>query len=391
MSCSRIAYDGKRGEKGVGGWWIDLEEAQTCVVGNEAWWHHAHVSKSIEMKQYDKSGPADKLIWMYSNGDMYLGEWHYCPKKCRLVEHGMGATYIHSPPRHRGVVYVGEWKYGDFYGSARAFWLESSPTWIKNELGDTGIRQETDNGKFVGRPYSYSGLYVDNVETDQRAVVSLKDGTTRIGHWNAGKPVGDWWTDHQSVAAAAAAAPPLPTATLGKNEKKRSMITPSKKRKQEGESDKTCREKKMVKPAARRTLPPTVSPAGRAEASQAARWELGEGESAPHAEHSTVTNQEISRQDENMTVSDDNHDLKEEKIVHTDRDREEEIAQWLVTVIGYNPDKDAMKGYAKKFMELGLHSSQMISDLLPANRVATFAWMKEFHRLQFLSNANLKR
>jgi hypothetical protein len=80
----------------------------------------------------------------------------------------------------------------------------------------------------------------------------------------------------------------------------------------------------------------------------------------------------------------------EENDIETDQDREEEITMWLITVIGYNPSTKLMREYAKQFMNLGLHSSQMISDLLPANRVSTFEWMKEFHRVQFLSNANLK-
>jgi hypothetical protein len=80
----------------------------------------------------------------------------------------------------------------------------------------------------------------------------------------------------------------------------------------------------------------------------------------------------------------------EENGIETDQDREEEITMWLITVIGYNPSTKLMREYAKQFMNLGLHSSQMINDLLPANRVSTFEWMKEYHRVQFLSNANLK-
>jgi hypothetical protein len=98
-------------------------------------------------------------------------------------------------------------------------------------------------------------------------------------------------------------------------------------------------------------------------------------------------NQEMFIQQVESTV------LKEEDKengIETDQDREEEIAMWLITVIGYNPSTKLMREYAKQFMNLGLHSSQMINDLLPANRVSTFEWMKEYHRVQFLSNANLK-
>ena len=33
------------------------------------------------------------------------------------------------------------------------------------------------------------------------ATVTLKDGTTRVGPWNHGRPVGNWWKDHSLVVA----------------------------------------------------------------------------------------------------------------------------------------------------------------------------------------------
>jgi hypothetical protein len=34
---------------------------------------------------------------------------------------------------------------------------------------------------------------------DASASVTLKDGTTRVGPWREGKPVGDWWKTHELI------------------------------------------------------------------------------------------------------------------------------------------------------------------------------------------------
>jgi hypothetical protein len=108
----------------------------------------------------------------------------------------------------------------------------------------TGVRQETRDGKLVGRPYSYMGRYVDNLEeTDECAVVSLKDGTTRIEPWANGKPIRDSWKDYELLSVA----PPRsrPTPPNCRTEKRAPTITPTKKRKQSPVM--TSREKKNRK------------------------------------------------------------------------------------------------------------------------------------------------
>lgn len=148
-------YDGKRGGNGGrDGWWVSIEEAREYVVGNEVWWHQAQkMEKRLSVKQYDPSGPPQRPIWMYSNGDMYLGEWKVSHPK--PVENGFGATYTHCPYKYRGVVHVGEYKDGDYHGAGRAFWLESAHSWRKNELHATGIREKTQGGKSKSRPFMY--------------------------------------------------------------------------------------------------------------------------------------------------------------------------------------------------------------------------------------------
>jgi len=459
MSSPRVvgnSFDGVRGEQGVEGWFISLDEAQLYVVGNEAWWNNANVKNVISIPSSMTAMP----IWMYRNGDMYLGEWNYCRENKRFVEHGVGATYIHNPSKFRGIIYVGGWKKGLFSGAARAFWLESSPTWIRNELGDTGVRQETRDGKLVGRPYSYVGRYVDNVETDERAVVSLKDGTTRIGPWANGKPIGDSWKDYELLSVTPPRSRPTPPDC--RTEKRGPTITPTKKRKQspvmtsrERKNGKFCTasarpcrdsaDQQSLQETNERNHEMSVQQAEMAaseeedaekvietdhrarscrdsagqqslqEATDRETHERNKETSIQHVE-TTASKEEDgkkvietyqgarpSRDSADQQTTEHNQEMliqqvestalkeeDEENGVETDQDREEEITMWLITVIGYNPSTKLMREYAKQFMNLGLHSSQMISDLLPANRVSTFEWMKEFHRVQFLSNANLK-
>ena len=320
-------FDGVRGEQGVEGWFVSLDEAQSYVVGNEAWWNNTQVKSVVSIPP----STTEKPMWMYSNGDMYLGQWEYCHERQRFVENGVGATYIHNPSKFRGVIYVGGWKKGDFSGSAQAFWLESSPTWIRNELGDTGVRQETSDGKLVGRPYSYTGTYKDNVESDARAIVTLKDGTTRIGPWAEGKPVGDWWKDHESVADAASTPPPQPATTTNSRvtEHRAPTITPPKKRKHI--SVKTSRERK------RGVFETDTARTCRDSAHQQSLQET------------TEQNDEASTQDvETMTLKQED---EEHVFVDTDQDCEEEITMWLVTVIGYSPSKEFDESICKTVYE----------------------------------------
>jgi len=218
---------------------------------------------------------------------------------------------------------------------------------------------------------------VANVETDDKAVVSLKDGTTRIGPWKDGKPVGDWWTDHQSVAAA-----PQTSRRAGNTPKKRKWQSDARSASRQKKKRAAAR-KRAPNVGANDTKPAVVSPGK-------SRGERSTAQFSPAQDESSSLASEVYGEEAAGSTKDE-----EEQTFVSGEDSEnhrlEEITEWLSGVIGYNPNRQEMKEHAKKFMELGLHSSQMIVDLLPANRVESFSWMKEFHRFQVLSNANLRR
>lgn len=68
------------------------------------------------------------------------------------------------------------------------------------------------------------------------------------------------------------------------------------------------------------------------------------------------------------------------------------ISRWLADeVIGYDPDMVEMTMYARQLRDLGFHAIEMIKDLCTRERVESFQWMSEIHKLQFLKNAGLKR
>ena len=80
-------YDGYRGDICIGGWWISLVSAQKRWVGLKRWWtkpdQHGRV---VPVKQHvtktkmgaaaasASAAPKSLPIWLFSNGDMYLGE-----------------------------------------------------------------------------------------------------------------------------------------------------------------------------------------------------------------------------------------------------------------------------------------------------------------------------
>jgi hypothetical protein len=135
---------------------------------------------------------------------MYLGEWAV-GRNGPFSENGFGVAYNYNPGC-KGKIYIGEWKSGKCHGLGKSLWLESSNTWINNKLPASEILQK-EGEKNVRRPYVYGGKYADNMNNDAKATVTLKDGTTRVGPWEKGKPVGDWWpdTDHPLTATATAA------------------------------------------------------------------------------------------------------------------------------------------------------------------------------------------
>jgi hypothetical protein len=61
------------------------------------------------------------------------------------------------------------------------------------------------------------------------------------------------------------------------------------------------------------------------------------------------------------------------------------LVNWLmVDVIGSNPSQDEMEQYARHLLDLGLHSSLMITSTCTTADAANFSWMKPFHRRCFV-------
>jgi hypothetical protein len=158
----------------------------------------------------------------------------------RPVEHGLGVTYNNTPIKKKGLVYLGEWKDGRVHGVGYAFWLKSSVAWKNNRLAGSEIQDmRTVNGhnKHPGLPYCYSGKYENDFRSDDQAVVSLKDGSTRRGPWRNDEPVDknngepDSWYNHDSVAAAAGPAAASLQQQHQEERKIAAAVTPSNKRK----------------------------------------------------------------------------------------------------------------------------------------------------------------
>ena len=82
--------------------------------------------------------------------------------------------------------------------------------------------------------------------------------------------------------------------------------------------------------------------------------------------------------------------FKEEKPVYKAGDKKVQqlalIATWLTDeVMGYDADPLEMEHYAFKFLEKGLHSPTMISQLCTPADITRFTWMRDFHKRRFLS------
>ncbi|GAX17988.1 hypothetical protein FisN_18Hh201 [Fistulifera solaris] len=61
------------------------------------------------------------------------------------------------------------------------------------------------------------------------------------------------------------------------------------------------------------------------------------------------------------------------------------LVNWLmVDVIGSNPSQGEMEQYARHLLDLGLHSSLMITSTCTTADAANFSWMKPFHRRCFV-------
>jgi hypothetical protein len=77
------------------------------------------------------------------------------------------------------------------------------------------------------------------------------------------------------------------------------------------------------------------------------------------------------------------------KAVSASDKREKDISEWLMNVIGFDPDLKQMEFYAGKFIGVGFHSVECIIAFCTADDVAGFSWMLPFHKRMFRSGVNL--
>jgi hypothetical protein len=221
----------KRGPNAEPGMWITLEEALNRSCGfskrkedKEKWWTMpSSDSSTVPVRQYDNDkhtgGPPDNPVWLYRQGDMYLGEWVTVEKNNLItgernvypMEHGFGISFNAAPSKFRGLVYVGQWQMGRCYDiNGKSMWLESALTWRNNSLSGSPIRQGS-----VGLPFNYVGPYDEHEmrSGEGDATVSLKDDTVGVGKWMDGKPVGNFWKDHVVARMPTPLAVPMCTAS----------------------------------------------------------------------------------------------------------------------------------------------------------------------------------
>lgn len=202
-------FDGHRGVKNEGGWWISLEEAKQLGMG-ECWYKETMKSVSNIPYSAKSINAANELLWLYESGNMYLGSWKSvrCGSGGRFlsVEHGDGISYEATPTYRKGHCFSGKFENGVASGYGRSFWLHNSPSWISNSLPESQIKEDDDvTGRRTGDflPYEYVGQWRQNQKHDRYGVVTLKDGTKKIGGWAYDINVSDkWWVgfDHSPAS-----------------------------------------------------------------------------------------------------------------------------------------------------------------------------------------------
>jgi hypothetical protein len=389
-------HDDHRGYNGLGGWWIGFKEAKERCSGKEEWWKHQGY-RSVEITP----------VWLFENGDMYLGQWKYSRQHGWPVEHGLGITYNHYPNKCKGLVCIGKWEKGHIHGMAKSFWLESSRTWRINEFPASEIRQKDGNSdKTISRPFIYVGRYNMSHRSGPGAIVTLKDGTQRIGPWQEHAPVGDWWTDHrlsiessstttnnsQGSSTSVARRPRNVQADEGSDYGFRDPLEgPQQDRNDTGRRKRSARTSPGIsedgdrKRAAR---PSVVTSIHRSEGleSSPARNRRRTLDERSLDEQSRARNAEIEDSDTNQNIDAAGPTQINTSVEDRDEDfRVLEIAGWLMNDVigfGYN-DTDEAKSYAQQIVAFGAHSVQMIVACLTPSDVEGFEWMKPLHRRRF--------
>lgn len=356
--------DGHRGQAGLGGWWVSLQEAQERSVGNEKWWLSiGKDDKAIDPASaplFKNASPtSSKPVWMYENGDMYLGDWEETTAgdsdEEYLMEQGYGITYNNYPAKLQGYVYIGEWQHGAAHGEGVSFWLPSSHTWKKNHFGPSPIQKDANipRARSSGIPFRYEGTYQNGAKQDEAAVVTLKDGTTRIGHWTNGNPVGNWHT-HTLRA--------VNTADESSDSEGKSAASPPHEIAAHRASQSDIKEE------------PTNTPTEMDDASDPAR-------NPPQGR----SNEAVSDRSENERHNTDDSASVVEKPQTDEQRRMGQIQQFIADdVIGNDPSPVTMERYASRLYEEGFESIQMIKHYLRDRHVQSYDWMSELHKEIFL-------
>jgi hypothetical protein len=393
----RSKYE-RRGEVGMKGHWVSLEEAKEFANDTE-WWAVMLDGRSVPIPLN-----TDKPIWKYQNGQMFLGSWKdtaTCP-----VEHGFGVCHCGDPEKIKGLVYIGGRKNGTYHGRGKTFWLRSSKTWRADFFAGSPIRQKIGT-RTVGLPFEYVGEYINGQHEDPKAIVTLKDGTARRGPWKDGKPIGNWWKDHKRVAAVT---PPPPRCLRQSSERK----PPSRYRQ--------SREDTTGSGSVAR-VPPTLLEGSAAAAAAAAetsrpprrkRRQSNEEESRTPADVARIATEqrsaaEASRPPPSRKRRQINHEIanateggREESSaanpipdtppssngpqqLEDERDRKTvELTDWLVAdVIGRSPIVEEMRVYAQELMKTGFHSSEVVAEFCTEDDISSWAWMLPIHKRIF--------
>jgi hypothetical protein len=399
-----VPYDDHRGYNGIGGWWISFKEAKEKCCGKEEWWkHQGYKGLEITPAHYPVS-PADKPVWLFENGDMYLGQWKYSRQHRWPVEHGLGITYNNYPIKYKGLVCIGKWGKGHIHGMAKSFWLESSPTWRKNEFPASAIRQKEGN-KTISRPFNYLGPYNMSYRSGPGAIVTLKDGTQHIGPWQEHAPVGDWWTDHRLS---------LPSSSITTNSQGHSTSSVARRPRRgrltsnnldskeqhnsEEEEPPQGQERDRNHPGRlKRSAPACPGISEDDGRKRAARplvvTSIHRNEGLESAASRNMRRPDSRSFDEIWGASEDsdtgqNIDAAGPTQINTsveDRDEDSrvlEIVVWLMNdVIGFGYDNtDEAKSYARQIVAFGAHSVQMIVACLTSSDVEGFEWMRPLHQ-----------
>jgi hypothetical protein len=187
---------------------ISLEEAQERSREKVEWWKvEGPNGENVEERQLSPKGFIDRPVWHDANGNMYLGAWKRTSgyfsfdnssQHCYQRQKGFGVSYYSE-----GYVRAGHSDSQWMSGPGKEIWLPSSPIWVENKYPYSAIKPRPTNKKremreTIGLPYIYIGCYARGSKDDPLATAILKDGTTRIGPWKNGKPLGDWWEDHET-------------------------------------------------------------------------------------------------------------------------------------------------------------------------------------------------